>query len=100
MNETPIVSGSREEKWFQQLLALHGAPAYVRRAQNVEAAWQQVVERCRRQRHEWLALVRTRLGLLRALAGEWTAAAEILPGEADVGVLVMLERDLEPKLKA
>src|SRR5437773_2532818 len=100
MNETPIVSGSREEKWFQQMLALHGAPAYVRRAQNVEAAWQQIVERCRRQRHEWLGLARTRLGFLRALAGEWTALEVILAGPDDVAALVQLERDLEPNLKA
>jgi len=100
MNEAPIVSGSREEKWFQQMLALHGAPAYVRRAQNVEAAWQQIVERCRRQRHEWLGLARTRLGFLRALAGEWTALEAILAGPDDVAALVQLERELEPTLKA
>src|SRR5437762_2690038 len=96
MNEAPIVSSSREEKWFQQLLALHGAPAYVRRAQNVEAAWQQLVERCRRQRHEWLALARSRLAILRGLAGDWSKLEPILGGPDAVAVLADLERELQP----
>src|SRR5262249_7972153 len=96
MNETPIVSSNREEKWFQQMLALYGAPAYVRRAQNVEAAWQQLVECCQRQRHEWLALARTGLAILRDLAGEWTKLEPILAGSDAVAVLADLEQQLQP----
>src|SRR5207302_1426855 len=99
MNEAPILSSNREEKWFQQMLALYGAPAYVRRAQNVEAAWQQLVERCRRQRHEWLALARGRLATLRDLTGEWTKLEPILAGPAAVATLADLERELQPAVR-
>jgi hypothetical protein len=99
MDETGILSNDRESKIFHQVMALHGAPAFVRRAQNVQYAWDGLLERCRRQRREWLEMTRVRLALLRALAGSWAALEPLLADAADVEVLAALERELQPALR-
>jgi hypothetical protein len=62
-----------ERGLVQQLTALFDAPAYIRRARDVERAYDQLIERCARKRTELLAGVRlhrrtrnTRLRDLRA----------------------------------
>ena len=99
MDEASILGSNREQKIFNQVLALHGAPAFIRRAQIAQAAWDLVLDRCRRQRDKWLGMVRTRLGMLRALAGDWPVLAYLLRGEADLEVLARLEGDLRPVLR-
>ena len=99
MDEAPILGSQREQKIFNHVVAAHGAPAFIRRAQNVQAAWDLVVDRCRRQRDKWLGLVRTRLATLQALAGEWSALAPLVTGASDLEVLALLERDLRPVLR-
>jgi hypothetical protein len=84
---------------IQQLRGLFDAPAYVRRGRRVQAEFDELLDRCRRQRHEWLGLVRTRLGLLRALAGEWEALAAHV-AEDQLHELRRLEEELAPRLRA
>src|SRR5438045_1758062 len=75
-----------------QLVAQYGAPAYIRRARNVEAAYDLLLERCRRQRAEWLAGVRLHLGGLRGLAGDdWAALRSV----ADPAVLDRLQAEAQ-----
>src|SRR5580704_9886178 len=99
MEEAPILGSSREQKIFNQVIALHGAPAYVRRAQKVQAAWDGIVEKCRRQHHQWLSMVRMRLAVLHALAGEWTSLAGVVPDAAALDAIVTLHRELRPNLR-
>src|SRR5262245_40628845 len=54
-----------------QILGLDGPPAFMRRARQVQDAQDAILERCRRQREEWLHMVRLRLATLAALAGDW-----------------------------
>jgi hypothetical protein len=83
MDEIPILAREDARDAYRQLLALHGAPAYVRRAFQVEEAYQQLLHRCRQQRDEWLTMVRLRLATLWALVGD---AGEV--DDAGDGVLV------------
>lgn len=99
MNEMPSV-GRGEGREMQELLSLFDAPAYVRRARAVEDAWAEVVARCRRQRDEWLGLVRIRLGRLRRLAGEWEAIEPLLADERQLDILRDLYHSLSPRLRA
>jgi hypothetical protein len=80
--------------------AQYDAPAYVRRARQVEDAWDGVLHRCRQQRDEWLVMVRTRLGLLRGLAGDWGPLGPWLADGDQVAVLEHLEALLQPRLRA
>jgi hypothetical protein len=99
MEEAPILGSSREQKIFNQVIALHGAPAYIRRAQKVQAAWDGIVEQCQRQRNQWLSMVGMRLAVLRALAGEWTSLAAVIPDPAALDPMVTLHREIQPRLR-
>jgi hypothetical protein len=99
MDEAPILGSNREQKIFNHVMALHGAPAFIRRAQIAQATWDLVVDRCRRQRDKWLGMVRTRLGMLRALAGQWPVLASLVRDGSDLEVLARLEGDLRPVLR-
>src|SRR5687768_1151245 len=77
---------------------MYGAPAYVRRARNVETAYDLLLERCRHQREEWLPMVRIRLGTLHALAGGWERLRRFVANE-DTERLRELYDELSPQLR-
>src|SRR5262245_54795914 len=81
------------------LKGLFDAPAFVRRARNVEAALEYLLGRARVVREEWLAMTRMRVGVLHALAGEWSALRPWLAGDDQVPVLEQLREALSPKLR-
>ncbi|MCI0461684.1 MAG: hypothetical protein L0Z62_32435, partial [Gemmataceae bacterium] len=81
-----------------QFLAYHGAPAYVRRAREVEEAFETLLEKCRRQREEWLPMVRLRLGTLHALAGDWERLTPLVT-DGEVEALRRLHEELSPRLR-
>src|SRR5262249_6917137 len=95
----PILAREDARDAYRQLLALHGAPAYVRRALQVEEAYEQLLNRCRQQRDEWLVMVRLQLGTLRALAGDWAALRPWLAEEEQLHVLEELHDALNPRLR-
>jgi hypothetical protein len=100
VSDIPIPSREDGRQAFNEVLAHYDGPAYMRRARRVQGSYDQLLDECRRQRDEWLALVRIRLGRLRALAGAWDA---LLPHLADDGQLRLLEglwADLNPHLRA
>ncbi len=99
MDEVPILGVSETKDAFKTFQAMYGPPAYIRRAREVEAALERLLDRCRRQRDEWLAMVGLRLGVLSGLAGEWPALAPLLDGADELGRLERLERDLAPSLR-
>jgi hypothetical protein len=97
MDDIPIL-GRGDDRVVKQVLAGFDAPAYIRRARRVHEALEVLTEHCRQQRDEWLQLVRTRLGILQALAGAWDRLASWLgPGEQDT--LGQLYSHLCPKLR-
>jgi hypothetical protein len=100
VDEVPILGVQETKDAFKTFQAMYGAPAYVRRAREVEAALERLLQRCRTQRDEWLPMVRLRLGILKALAGAWPALAPLLADEKQLGQLEQMERDLAPSLRA
>ncbi len=97
MDEVPMLGG--EWKEAKELMAQYDAPAYVRRARQVQEAYDGLVASCARQRAEWLEMVRLRVGTLRALAGEWASLRGILE-EEEVAALRTLHDSLAPELRA
>jgi HAMP domain-containing protein len=97
MDAVPIVG--REDEAFKQFLSQYDAPAYVRRARQVQAVFEDLLARCRRQRDEWLQMARLRLGMLRALAGVWETLQPLLANEDQLRILRELEAALAPHLR-
>jgi hypothetical protein len=100
MNDVPILGGDDPEQVLKQVESMYDAPAYVRRARRVQQVFDALVERCRRQRHEWLGMVRIRLGTLHALAGGWAALRPLVAGDDDLRALAAMHDDLQPQLRA
>jgi hypothetical protein len=98
MDDVPIIGTEAGADPVKQFIAQYGAPAYLRRAQQTEQAFNQVVERCRQKREEWLPMVRIHLGLLVALAGEWDKLRELLAND-QIELLRRLHEDLAPRLR-
>jgi hypothetical protein len=73
--------------------AQYDAPAYVRRARRVETAFEDLLERCRRQRTEWLLGVRLHLGALRAGVRSWSDLRDLLADDDQVVVLGLLHAE-------
>jgi hypothetical protein len=98
VDDLPIL-GRDEHKIFKQVLGQYDVPAYVRRARQVQDGYDQLIGRCRRQRDEWLLMVRIRLGTLGALAADWVRLRPCLADEEQVLTLARLHADLEPRLR-
>jgi hypothetical protein len=98
MEDVPILGSEDERQLVNRFLSYHGAPAYVRRAREVEEAFRALIERCRRQRDEWLGMVRIRLGTLHALAGDWEQLRALLD-EEQLKVLREMHAELQPRLR-
>jgi hypothetical protein len=98
MEEVPIVSSDEERRLVKQMMAYDGTPAYARRAQVMEEAFARLLERCRQQRDELLAMVRLRLGVLRAMAGDWERLRPLL-GDEHLEALRKLHAELVPQLR-
>ena len=90
---------NEERKVFQQFVGQYGGPAFARRARDVQAAYDSLVEACRRQREEWLTFVRLRLGTLLAMAGSCKQLLPILGNSERVTILEKLAEELQPKLR-
>jgi hypothetical protein len=99
MDQIPISPVDDGSRLFQRVLGYYDAPAYVRRARQMEEGYEQLLARCRRQRDEWLVMVRIRLALLRALAGDWTALQPLLADEGQLAVLRGMDAELKPSLR-
>jgi hypothetical protein len=92
--------GSDKAEWAAQLvLGKFGAPAYMRRSQQMENAVDQLLIQCRRQRSEWSAMVGLRLGVLHGLAGDWRNLVPLLVSETELDKLEQLHADLRPQLR-
>jgi hypothetical protein len=99
MIDMPIAGPGLEGQLLQRVVAQYGAPAYIRRAQQVQDALDRLMDRCRKQRDEWLPLVRLRLGLLKSLSADWDQLASWLAGQGQIEVLAHLHETLAPRLR-
>lgn len=99
MDEVPI-PGVDDRDAFKTFVGIYGGPAYVRRAREVEGALEHVLARCRKQRDDWLPMVRLRLGVLKAMAGDLFALAPLLADEEQLGHLERMHADLAPQLRS
>jgi hypothetical protein len=100
MDEVPILSRDDGSHEFKEFASHYDAPAYVRRAREVQGAWEQLLAHGRRQRDEWLQMARIRLGTLQALAGSWEHLLPFLIHPGQIDVLRRLEAELSPRLRA
>ena len=99
MDDISILAFAGDRRELKQLLALNGTPAYAVRALHMEAAFEHLLDRCRKQRDTLLALVRTRLAALRALTGDWVALRPWVRDDAQLAVLEGLHAELRPQLR-
>jgi hypothetical protein len=97
MSDIPVLGRDDHRSLVNQFLSQYDVPAYVRRAREVQNAFEQLTERCRRRRDEWLSLVRVRLGLLHGLASDWAALRPLLADDEQVEILRRLHAALEPR---
>jgi hypothetical protein len=82
------------------LLSRYDAPAFIRRERRVRETFEGLLNRCQRQRHEWLDMVRVRVGALYELADGWDSLAPLLVDEKQVDILRQLHATLNPELRA
>jgi len=93
-----IVIPAKSEPQYQYVLAQFGGPAFMRRAHRAEAALADLLHRLRCTRHEWLHMVRLRLGQLHALAGGWRRLARLTDADS-LAALRNLFDELQPRLR-
>lgn len=89
-----------DQQLSQGLLGRFDAPAFARRALQVEAACADLLQRCRRERAERLDMVRLYLGTLQALAVDWAWLGPFLASEEDLNLVRELHGALQPRLRA
>jgi hypothetical protein len=83
----------------EDVLLSFDAPAFVRRAMNVEAAWEALLAVCRRERERLLEMPRMRLARFVALADiGGPGASEVCP-PAELACLIDLHREWKPLLR-
>jgi len=81
------------------ILAAFDAPAFVRRARQVEDAWTMLLDRCRFEQKRLLELPRMRLGRLMALAVPRSLLADLIP-VAELQRLEQLHSEWNPQLRS
>jgi hypothetical protein len=99
VSDVPIPSREDGRQAFNEVLAHYDGPAYMRRARRVQASHEMLLADCRRQRDDWLAMPRLRLGWLRALAGDWEVLAPHLADDGQIRYLEELWVLFEPRLR-
>jgi hypothetical protein len=87
MEEVPILGRDDGSHEFKKFLSMFDAPAYIRRARTVQGAFEQLLDHCRQRRAEWLKMVRLRIGMLHALAGDWDNLRPFLADDDQLDIL-------------
>lgn len=99
MDEVPIAG--HEENWlFKKFLIQYDAPAFARRARDVEHALTALLDRCRSKRAEMLDIVALRLATLSALVGgDWSTLRPLVADDAQLSLLRDMARELKRELR-
>src|SRR4051812_26078086 len=82
-----------------QMMAAFGGPAFLRRARRVDEAWRELTGALSIRRAVCLDMVRLRVGILVALAGDCERLAAMLPG-APVADVRTIHDECGPRLRA
>ncbi len=98
-DELAVPSRTDNFDQFRQVLIGHGGPAFLRRAAQVNGAYDHMLDSCRRQRVELLSMVRLRLATLLALAGDWNVLRSHIPEHDSIEGLKQLHAELNPQLR-
>lgn len=85
---------------FDKDVPLMDAPAFVRRARDVEAAWTALLGICSRERERLLEMPRMRLARLFALLPPHVALSSLLRSPDDAGHLARLQEEWQPRLRS
>jgi hypothetical protein len=95
-----IPARNDESEIFKRVSSYYDVPAYMRRGRRVQEVYDELLARCRHKRAEFAQIVRIRIGVLQALAGDWQALRSCLANDEQLDVLQTLFVQLEPKLRA
>ena len=93
---TPV--SQDDDRLLKQLMGYFDVPAYVRRARRVDDALEELLVSCRAKRSKWLAVVRIRLGMVHALAGDWAELRPCVRDDRQCEILARMHRELAPVL--
>jgi hypothetical protein len=86
--------GDDELRLRMMIAAQYDAPAYIRRARGVEAAYESLLNRCRQKRVKWLLGVRLHIGSLRARIRDWMELRPLLADDEQIVVLRCLHAEV------
>jgi hypothetical protein len=82
------------------MLLAFDAPAFVRRAMQVEAAWDAILAVCRRERERLLEMPRIRLARFLTLLKSWPPGHSAICRTADLVYLETLHTEWTPRLRS
>jgi hypothetical protein len=99
MTHGPMPARDEHDRFFDQVVSQYDVPAFVRRGRRVQEAYQDLLDRCRQQRAEWLAMPALRMGQLAALAADLDHLIPLLASADQVDVLRELQQELKPQLR-
>jgi hypothetical protein len=99
MTHGPMPARDEHDRFFDQVVSQYDVPAFVRRGRRVQEAYQDLMERCREQRAQWLAMPALRMGQLAALAVDLDHLIPLLSNADQVNVLRKLQEHLNPQLR-
>lgn len=94
-----MIETNENTRLIQEVTAQFDAPAFVRRARRVEEAWSSLVGVCEQKRNELLTIPKLRLGVLRAIAGDWANLSGLLTDNDDLRILQDLFELWQPRLR-
>ena len=94
------MTGNNDVYSSDDVLLAFDAPAFVRRALQVEAAWNGLLEHCRRERNRLLELPRIRLARFLKLLDSWPAGSSAICRPDDLAYLEGLNREWKPQLRS
>ncbi len=94
MDNLSLPERDADARLVQYLMAQHGTPAFARRALRIQEAIDQLHERCRKQREQWLGEGRTLLEDLASLLPGWEALAPVLTSFQHVELFPFLQAAL------
>lgn len=92
-------SGSLEDPAAKLVLGQYDAPAYIRRARNVESDLDELFIRCNSLRRQWLNQPERIYHELKAKAGQWDRLEKWVSRPEQFAYLLRLEGLLQPVLK-
>jgi hypothetical protein len=94
MDELLIASCNDDNRLFKKVLGRYDAPAYIRRARDMEESFNALVSRCRNRREEMLRMVRSRFRMLQSLARDLICLRNYVADEAQIERLQRIQHEI------